>query len=158
MAAQPSVQFNSGGQLSAGIVPHEPPRQYAPPHSPDVGIRGGEYTGRDKFAGAPENAFKAVRETPVSTFSIDVDTASYSFMRASLNRGVLPQPASVRTEELINYFPYDYAPPCLGGGAVPHQRRGVPESVDRGPQAHAHRHQGLCAATCHAPAAPISCS
>ncbi|MDE0408351.1 MAG: von Willebrand factor type A domain-containing protein, partial [Alphaproteobacteria bacterium] len=39
------------------------------------------------------------------------DTASYAFTRASLNRGVLPQPDAVRVEELINYFPYDYAPP-----------------------------------------------
>ena len=67
-----------------------------------------EPVGRDKFAGAAENAFKVVREAPVSTFSIDVDTASYSFMRASLNRNVLPQPAAVRIEELINYFPYAY--------------------------------------------------
>ena len=67
--------------------------------------------GRDKFASVSENRFKAVREEPVSTFSIDVDTASYSWVRASLNRNVLPQPAAVRTEEMINYFPYDYAAP-----------------------------------------------
>ena len=70
-----------------------------------------EPTGRDKFAGAQENGFKIARETPVSIFSIDVDTASYSFTRASLNRNVVPQPAAVRTEEFINYFPYDYAAP-----------------------------------------------
>jgi Ca-activated chloride channel family protein len=69
----------------------------------------GEPVGRDQFAGAQQNGFRAVREAPVSTFSIDVDTASYSFVRASLNRNVLPQPAAVRTEELINYFPYAYA-------------------------------------------------
>ena len=68
--------------------------------------------GRDRFAGAQENAFHTVREAPVSTFSIDVDTASYSFMRASLNRNVLPQPAAVRIEELINYFPYAYPAPA----------------------------------------------
>ena len=67
--------------------------------------------GRDKFSHVDENAFKIVREDPVSTFSIDVDTASYSWVRASLNQNVLPQPASVRTEEMVNYFPYDYAPP-----------------------------------------------
>jgi Ca-activated chloride channel family protein len=70
-----------------------------------------EPIGRDRFAGAPENAFRTVREAPVSTFSIDVDTASYSFMRASLNRNVLPQPAAVRVEELVNYFPYAYPAP-----------------------------------------------
>lgn len=65
--------------------------------------------GRDKFTSVAENPFKVAREEPVSTFSIDVDTASYSFVRASLNGNVLPQPAAVRSEEMINYFPYDYA-------------------------------------------------
>ncbi len=67
--------------------------------------------GRDKFTATAENPFKLVHEDPVSTFSIDVDTASYSFVRASLNRNVLPQPAAVRTEEMVNYFPYNYAAP-----------------------------------------------
>jgi Ca-activated chloride channel homolog len=70
-----------------------------------------EPVGRDQFVGAGENPFRIVREAPVSTFSIDVDTASYSFVRASLNRNILPQPAAVRTEELVNYFPYAYAAP-----------------------------------------------
>jgi Ca-activated chloride channel family protein len=68
--------------------------------------------GRDKFTAVVQNAFKVVREEPVSTFSIDVDTASYSWVRASLNQNVLPQPAAVRTEEMVNYFPYDYARPA----------------------------------------------
>src|SRR5690349_6577804 len=68
--------------------------------------------GRDKFTTVVENAFKVAREEPVSTFSIDVATASYSWVRASLNQNVMPQPDSVRTEELVNYFPYDYAPPA----------------------------------------------
>ena len=67
--------------------------------------------GRDKFDAPAENAFKLVREEPVSTFSLDVDTASYAFVRASLNRNVMPQPASVRPEEMVNYFRYDYARP-----------------------------------------------
>jgi len=67
--------------------------------------------GRDKFTAVSENPFKLVQQEPVSTFSIDVDTASYAFVRASLNRNVLPQPAAVRTEELVNYFPYHYAAP-----------------------------------------------
>nr|WP_249151640.1 VWA domain-containing protein [Bradyrhizobium liaoningense] len=71
-----------------------------------------EPVGRDKVANAPENAFKVARGAPVSTFSIDVDTASYAFVRAQLNRNVLPPAASVRTEELINYFPYAYEAPA----------------------------------------------
>ncbi len=78
------------------------PKVMAPPPYHDVG--------RDRFTAIRENPFKLVREEPVSTFSLDVDTASYSFMRASLNRNVLPQPDAVRTEEMVNYFPYDYAP------------------------------------------------
>jgi Ca-activated chloride channel family protein len=81
-----------------------PPRDpfHAPPRQVEHGAPA-EPTGRDRFEATQENAFKAVREAPVSTFSVDVDTASYSFMRASLNRNVLPQPAAVRTDELINY-------------------------------------------------------
>jgi len=59
-----------------------------------------------------ENPFKQVRgEDAVSTFSIDVDTASYSNVRRMLNQGQLPPPDAVRIEELVNYFGYDYAPP-----------------------------------------------
>ena len=67
--------------------------------------------GRDRFTNLPENPVSVVAENPVSTFSIDVDTASYSFMRASLQRGALPQKNAVRVEELVNYFPYDYPTP-----------------------------------------------
>lgn len=67
--------------------------------------------GRDRFTVTQQNPFKVAREEPVSTFSIDVDTASYSFVRASLNQNVLPQPAAVRTEEMVNYFRYNYAGP-----------------------------------------------
>ncbi|MCL6699633.1 VWA domain-containing protein [Sphingomonas sp. NSE70-1] len=91
---------------------------YAPPPPPppvmDASMWPPAYkdVGRDKFDKFVENSFKIVREAPVSTFSIDVDTASYSWVRASLNQNVLPQPAAVRTEEMINYFHYDYAPPA----------------------------------------------
>ena len=67
--------------------------------------------GRNRFTDFDSNPVKVAAEEPVSTFSIDVDTASYGFMRASLHEGVLPRKDAVRIEELINYFPYDYAPP-----------------------------------------------
>jgi Ca-activated chloride channel family protein len=67
-----------------------------------------EAQGRDHFADVDQNTIKRVADTPVSTFSIDVDTASYAFVRRMLNRGVLPQKNAVRIEELINYFDYDY--------------------------------------------------
>lgn len=58
-----------------------------------------------------ENPFREVRENPVSTFSIDVDAASYSNTRRFLNEGRLPPPDAVRIEEFINYFRYDYPEP-----------------------------------------------
>jgi Ca-activated chloride channel family protein len=67
--------------------------------------------GRDKFEAFEQNPVKLVSEAPVSTFSADVDTASYSFVRRMLKQGLLPQVDAVRAEEMINYFDYDYALP-----------------------------------------------
>jgi len=69
------------------------------------------YVGRDSFETIAPNPVNRVTEEPVSTFSIDVDTASYAFVRRSLNNGTLPQKNAVRIEELINYFDYDYPLP-----------------------------------------------
>ena len=67
----------------------------------------------NRFTGSDVNPVKSVVEEPVSTFSVDVDTASYAFVRQSLNSGSLPEPDSVRVEEMINYFPYDWPKPAL---------------------------------------------
>jgi Ca-activated chloride channel family protein len=66
---------------------------------------------RDRFAEFKTNPVRAAAIDPVSTFSIDVDTASYSFVRRSLKEGFLPQPDTVRVEEMVNYFPYDWKGP-----------------------------------------------
>ncbi|HOY79560.1 MAG TPA: VWA domain-containing protein [Hyphomonadaceae bacterium] len=66
---------------------------------------------RDKYQDVQINGVKLVAQEPVSTFSIDVDTASYSNVRRMLNAGHLPPKDAVRIEELINYFDYDYALP-----------------------------------------------
>ncbi|MBY5838850.1 von Willebrand factor type A domain-containing protein (plasmid) [Rhizobium leguminosarum] len=66
---------------------------------------------RERFANAPANPIKSVATDPVSTFSADVDSASYSFVRRSLTGGAMPDPQSVRVEEMINYFPYDWPGP-----------------------------------------------
>ena len=62
----------------------------------------------DEFTRFSESPVKVVAEEPVSTFSIDVDTASYSYVRRSLGDGYVPEPDAVRIEELINYFDYAY--------------------------------------------------
>lgn len=58
-----------------------------------------------------QNTVTSVEESSVSTFSIDVDTASYANTRRFINSGQLPPANAVRTEELINYFNYQYTPP-----------------------------------------------
>jgi len=70
-----------------------------------------QYKGRDKFTKMAVNPVNKASEEPVSTFSVDVDTASYAFVRKSLNNGHLPQKHAVRLEEMINYFNYDYPLP-----------------------------------------------
>ena len=70
-----------------------------------------EFKSRDAFEAYKAHLPTPVAEKPVSTFSIDVDTSSYSFLRASINRGQLPPRSSIRLEEIINYFPYDYDAP-----------------------------------------------
>ncbi len=64
-----------------------------------------------KFSHEKPNAVKVTADEPVSTFSIDVDTASYGVMRDALNNGALPQADAVRVEELVNYFDYAYPGP-----------------------------------------------
>ena len=59
-----------------------------------------------------ENPFLDVRQNPLSTFSIDVDTASYANVRRFLNAGSLPPKDAVRIEEMLNYFSYHYEPPA----------------------------------------------
>src|SRR5690348_3683704 len=64
-----------------------------------------------KFPDAKPNAVVVTAEQPVSTFSIDVDTASYGYVRDALNDGALPQADAVRVEEMVNYFDYSYPLP-----------------------------------------------
>lgn len=66
---------------------------------------------RNRFSEFKENTVISVTAEPVSTFSTDVDTAAYGFMRRSLNEGRLPAKDAVRTEEIINYFDYQYPLP-----------------------------------------------
>ncbi len=65
----------------------------------------------DEYNEIVENVFKDPRQEPLSTFSIDVDKASYANVRNYLNEGSLPPPDAVRIEELVNYFAYDYPEP-----------------------------------------------
>ena len=85
-----------------------------------IGVYGGQWhpypypppaDNTESYAPIQGNTFKQVANEPLSTFSIDVDTASYANVRRFLRAGQLPPPDAVRVEEMVNYFPYDYAPP-----------------------------------------------
>jgi Ca-activated chloride channel family protein len=65
----------------------------------------------DKYTAVGTNPFVTTSYDPLSTFAVDVDTASYDIFRRDVNLGSLPQPASVRLEEYVNDFSYDYPAP-----------------------------------------------
>ncbi|QLL13694.1 vWA domain-containing protein [Pseudomonas chlororaphis] len=69
---------------------------------------------REQYRNLPDNPIQSVAQAPVSTFSVDVDTGAYANVRRLLNQGSLPPQGAVRLEELVNYFPYDYALPGDG--------------------------------------------
>lgn len=104
MVAPPAAQ-NLNGRV-AGIV-----------SSKNIMIRGNSthfYSApqnTENYAHITENGFKKVANDPLSTFSIDVDAASYSNIRRFINNGGLPPKDAVRIEEMINYFDYSYAQP-----------------------------------------------
>jgi Ca-activated chloride channel homolog len=91
-------------------MPMSTPANVAPQDFDREGIIG------ERYAEITENPFLETTRAPLSTFSIDVDTASYANVRRYLNDGQLPPADAVRIEELINYFEYDYPQPV---GDVP---------------------------------------
>ncbi|MEI9940823.1 MAG: von Willebrand factor type A domain-containing protein [Pseudomonadota bacterium] len=120
-AAAPSAGFSGGMGLSGigsgggglgmgsghgrlGASPMAaPPRMMVMPRAAELNT--------ENYAHVAENAFLNVADQPLSTFSIDVDTASYSNARRFLNDGTLPPKDAIRIEEWLNYFSYDYPEP-----------------------------------------------
>ena len=117
-----TTDATAGAQVETAEVapPPPPPASMAPQEyivqypSPPAACCPGAYhdEGREAYPQYENNQIRQVAQEPVSTFSIDVDTASYSRVRRFLNDGRLPPADSVRTEELVNYFRYDYATPA----------------------------------------------
>jgi Ca-activated chloride channel family protein len=111
------VQGAPGGVVG-GVVGGTPAATPPPPGAPVriggiLGHGAAVYVAPDtsSYAAIEENRFRRVSEHPLSTFSIDVDTASYANVRRFLNVGQLPPAHAVRIEELINYFRFDYPDP-----------------------------------------------
>ena len=112
-------QANKEWYAARQIAPVISMEQDVAANSPAFSISAGAYrldsiraasepVNRENYAHYDDNAVKRVREHPVSTFSIDVDTGSYANIRRMINTGRLPAHDAVRAEELINYFSYDY--------------------------------------------------
>ncbi|HEX2606500.1 MAG TPA: von Willebrand factor type A domain-containing protein [Flavisolibacter sp.] len=99
-----SLQGRAAGLNVRGITgsPMQAPVQY---YEKD------EEMNTEDYDGISENNFHKVADDPLSTFSIDVDAASYSNVRRFLNEGQLPPAGAVRIEEMINYFSYNYPQP-----------------------------------------------
>ena len=109
--AKPAQRFGSDNRVSLGAPGAPSVAAIMPPPPRDQIVGPQVEQGRDRFESKDINPVRQVAAEPVSTFSIDVDTASYSFMRRSLNAGRLPPKDAVRVEEMVNYFPYDYTRP-----------------------------------------------
>jgi Ca-activated chloride channel family protein len=95
-----------------GSVPVESPPVSRTPDRPEDPQDRAEAVGNDRFNQLIENSFLRVEgENRLSTFGVDVDTASYAIVRKYLSMNRLPPPSAVRLEEMVNYFPYaDKAP------------------------------------------------
>ena len=96
--------------IAGNILPPDSGRSYK--FEADIMPNHYQDQGRDQFRNFELNPVHVVSEDPVSTFSVDVDTASYAFVRRQILRGVLPQKDAVRIEEMINYFSYQYPLPA----------------------------------------------
>ena len=102
--AAPAAPAETPAPLPSFVAQQPIPAQQDRGHGPGVG--------GDKYDLIVEKSFIPVREQPLSTFSIDVDTASYSKTRMHLlQQNTMPPADAVRIEELVNYFDYDYSPP-----------------------------------------------
>ncbi|UCP08448.1 VWA domain-containing protein [Pseudomonas sp. MM213] len=96
--------------LAKRSVSPAPMASFAPESAPP----GYQDEQREQYQALADNPIHSVAEAPVSTFSADVDTGAYANVRRLLNQGRLPPEGAVRLEEMVNYFPYDYALPTDG--------------------------------------------
>ena len=103
-----SVPYGLQGRVSGVVV--SPSAGYFNTSVGSGWMENEEYN-REGYDNINENRFLKVNDNPLSTFSIDVDAASYSNVRRFLNQGQLPPAGAVRIEEMINYFRYEYPQP-----------------------------------------------
>jgi Ca-activated chloride channel family protein len=106
-SSSPAMAGNADAMMRAKVGSIAPGMPYPYPHYEMMPVP----VDTAKFSNAAEQSIKITAQEPVSTFSLDVDTASYTFVRKNLSIGHLPPAEAVRVEEMINYFPYSYETP-----------------------------------------------
>jgi Ca-activated chloride channel family protein len=111
-AAAPVVSGAAGG-VAGGTVGGTPTAPASRAASVDAGAAVSSEPRVSTSATAVTNPFVLTDKDPFSTFAADVDTASYDIFRRGARNGVLPEPATVRLEEFVNYFSYAYKTPAL---------------------------------------------
>ncbi len=104
-----SVHYERARMKKEGVAAYKPAMMLKDMSS----MSGEEYIehNTEEYDRIYENRFKSVTENPLSTFSIDVDTASYSNVRRYISANQIPPKDSVRIEEMVNYFTYSYSKP-----------------------------------------------
>lgn len=111
-----SVSTGAAAEESPSRPPPSPPPGVQPAPAAQMPTTPSESGGGETYADTRENGLMDTRQDAMSTFSLDVDTASYTLARSDLTAGRLPRPEGVRVEEWINFFRYDDPAPT-GGGA-----------------------------------------
>jgi Ca-activated chloride channel family protein len=116
--ARPAQEMSGRDTIVTGIRRAQP---NVSGQRPAMTMNGVAAENRERYAGEPVAGVRAVADAPVSTFSVDIDTGAYANVRRLLRQGELPPADAVRTEEMLNYFRYDYPRP---------EDRGRPFSVN----------------------------
>jgi Ca-activated chloride channel family protein len=111
-AVAPSQAVMADASMAKRSVRAAPMASFAP--MSEAAPPGYQDEQREQYQALADNPIHSVAEAPVSTFSADVDTGAYANVRRLLNQGRLPPEGAVRLEEMVNYFPYDYALPTDG--------------------------------------------
>ena len=105
------ISADSDGHSESTVLPTSVPPAAVEANKARETARKGAVPNTEDYEHVVDNPFLRVRDEPLSTFSVDVDTASYANVRRFLDHGTLPPKDAVRIEEMLNYFPYDDPPP-----------------------------------------------
>ncbi|CAI8846292.1 vWA domain-containing protein [Pseudomonas sp. IT-P260] len=114
---QASIQHEAlsvDGAMAKRSARPAPMASFAAMPAPESYPQGYRDEQREQYQALADNPIHSVAESPVSTFSADVDTGAYANVRRLLNQGRLPPEGAVRLEEMVNYFPYNDALPSDG--------------------------------------------